>query len=84
MKLSKAQIEVLTLMNDDWSLCASGGLDARAWLQKGGCGHGGPTKKVSVTTKQALFDRELICRKYSFPTTTYYLSQKGIELLREM
>lgn len=84
MKLSKAQIEVLTLMNDDWTLCASGGFNARAWLQKGGCGCGGPTKTISVATKQALFDRELIDRKYAFPTTTYYLSQKGIEFLREM
>lgn len=84
MKLSKAQIEVLTLMNDDWALCAIGGFAASAWLQKGGCGHGGPTKMVSVATKQALFDRKLICCKYAFPTTTYYLSQKGIEFLRGM
>ena len=84
MKLSKSQIEVLTLMNDDWALCATGGLDARAWLQKGGCGCGGPTKRVNVATKQALFNRELICRKAGFSTITYYLSQKGIEYLREM
>jgi len=84
MKLTKSQIEVLTLMNEGWALCASGDLDASAWLQKDGCGCGGPTKRVNVATKRALFIRGLINRKYGFPTTTYYLSQKGIEVLREV
>ncbi len=84
MKLSRSQIEVLTLMNEGWALCASGGFYATAWLQKNGCGHGGPTKKVNVATKQALSNRNLINRKYGFPTTSYYLSQKGIEILGEV
>ncbi len=84
MKLSRSQIEVLTLMNEGWALCASGGFYATAWLQKDGCGCGGSTKTVNVATKQALSNRSLINRKYGFPTTTYYLSQKGIEVLRKV
>ena len=73
-QLSKPQQEVLDLMKDGWDLCASGGYDPRTWLQKDGCGCGGPIKEVHGNTFYALSKRDLITiKKEGFPTTTWIL-----------
>lgn len=74
-KPSKVQMEVLAKMADDWQLGYSCGIDGRPWLQKGGCGRGGPTAKVSFATFRALRDAGLIVKDtYKYPTHTYRLN----------
>lgn len=62
--LSKAQLNVLRLMNSGWELAARyGGYSPRAWIQKGGARHGGESKTVSFATVRALCRRNLITPK---------------------
>ena len=61
MKLSKTQLEVLTLMNAGWELAAKGGgFNPGAWIQEGGAGRGGKSKRISLATVHALWKRKLI------------------------
>ena len=74
MKLSKIQQEVIDLMRDGWELGQSKGFHESTWLQQGGCGKGGPTKKISSATLTALYDRGLIVKnEHKYPRTTYKL-----------
>ena len=59
-KLSKPQQEVIDLMKAGWELGASGGMSNRTWLQRDGCGRGGPVKEVNGNTFYALVRRGLI------------------------
>ena len=84
-KLSKAQQEVVAMMENGWELGVSTSFDGRSWLQKGGCGKGGETKTVSIRTFSALRDAGLIeSSGRSFPTEKYRLrSNSGINRSRE-
>lgn len=75
-KPSKVQMEVLAKMADGWQLGHStGAFYNNSWLQKGGCGHGGPTVQVSFATLRALRNAGLIVRDtFKFPTQTYRLN----------
>ena len=76
MKYSKAQQEVITLMNEGWELCSSNTMIGGSWLQKNGCGNGGETKRVGTNTFFSLFKRKtIILFKNSFPTSHYRLSK---------
>ena len=62
-KLSKSQIEVLEFMRNGWQLGSRIQLKEfhkRFWLQKGGCGKGGESKKVSSKTAYFLIENNLI------------------------
>ena len=74
VRLSKTQEEVVKLMRLGWELGVSSSFDHTAWLQKGGVGKGGPTKKVSGATVHALWKKKIIeVVKHEFPTTRYRL-----------
>lgn len=60
MKLSKAQQELLNLMNSGWELGRYGGAEPRYSIQEGGLGRGGKAKTVNIKTVWALLDRRLI------------------------
>ena len=82
IKINAKQLEVLTLMNNGWELGYASGRDySHHWLQKGGCGHGGESKNVNSNTAHALYNRKLITQHYSFPTSTYTLTEEAKEIL---
>lgn len=77
-KLSPAQVETLTLMTQGWELASSLTFDSRVWLQQGGAGRGGDTKRVNRATFAALVRQGLVeMNKAGFPTRTYKLTAKG-------
>ena len=60
MKLSKAQQEIIDLMNDGWELgCYSWGKYTYS-IQKGGLGRGGESRRVNAGIIHALHKRGLI------------------------
>lgn len=78
MKLSKTQTEAIKLMRNGWELGISGSLYNRAWLQKGGCGKGGESKKLSFATFESLRRQGFIERhEFRYPTQTYRLTTTG-------
>lgn len=78
MKLSNAQSEIISLMLDGWELGLSTSGYVGAWVQRGGVGAGGTTKRVKINTFLALRDRGLIEKKYErFPTSIYRLTDKA-------
>ena len=78
MKLSKRQQEVVDLMKAGWEMGHNGGISSRCWLQRDGCGHGGPTKEVNDNTFYALYKRGLITvKKSGFPTSTWKLKEES-------
>ena len=60
MKLSKAQQEILDLINSGWELGRYGGIEPRYAIQKGGLGYGGEAKTVNSKTIWALLKHKLI------------------------
>lgn len=60
MKLSKAQQEILDLMNNGWELGKYGGLEPKYSIQKGGLGRGGESKIINYRTILALYKKGLI------------------------
>lgn len=79
MKLSKAQKKIMELMNSDWELGISLGIDADYWIQEGGLGKGGESKHgLNYKTISKLNQLDLIeINKKSFPTTSFKLTEKG-------
>jgi len=77
MKLSKLQQEVIDLMNNGWELGRDVTYNGRCWMQKGGLGCGGNTKKVGHNTVHALYRKGLIEEHYRFPTAKYTLTSKA-------
>jgi hypothetical protein len=64
--------EILSLMANGWELGKS--TTGRAWIQKGGVGHGGEAKKVHASTMRSLLDKGLVeLFKPGFPTARYRL-----------
>ena len=73
-KLSQRQQEVLDLMNAGWELGLDIAFHGQPWLQKGGLGRGGDSKRISHATLFALHKRGLIkIAKREFPLETYRL-----------
>lgn len=71
LKLSKVQQNILDLMNTDWELSESL-TSRRYWLQQGGSGKGGDTKKVASSTVSFLLKNNLIeLNERKFPKATY-------------
>lgn len=71
MKLSKVQQNILELMNNGWELAESLS-NGRYWLQLGGSGKGGDTKKVASNTVSILLKNNLIeVNERKFPKATY-------------
>lgn len=82
-KLTQNQVEAIRLMANGWELgCSwSTGGGIRYWLQQGGCGRGGDSRKVNASTVSGLFKRSLVdMKKNGFPTTTYELTPAGREM----
>lgn len=78
MKLSKTQAEAVRLMRAGWELGTVSGIGGRAWLQKGGCGKGGESKKISMTTFGSMWRKGLIeHHEFRYPTQTYRLTTAG-------
>lgn len=75
--LSKTQQEVVDLMRDGWQLGTAGGFSAtHPWLQKGGCGRGGKSKSISMSTFSALFRAGIIEKDtFKYPVQTYRLNE---------
>lgn len=81
MKLSNAQQHVIDRMKQGWQLGNSMTIGGRFWIQSGGCGSGGPSEDVNANTVQALVKRRLIdVDKQKFPTCTWKLTKRGIEM----
>ena len=81
MKPSKAQLEVLRLMNSGWELAAKcGGRNSGAWIQEGGAGCGGKSKQISLATVHALWKKKLIEEAGGGPglTDVYKLTAAGL------
>ena len=75
-KLSKTQQEVVDLMRDGWEFGVSLTFDGGCWLQKGGCGRGGETKRVSSNTLVSMRNSGLIvCSSSKFPLAIYKLAE---------
>ena len=86
MKLSKKLIEILELMNNGWELGRDHHM-CRWWLQKGGLGYGGDAIRLHGRTKVRMLLSEGLIEddgKHHFPTTPYYLTDKGEEYLKEL
>jgi len=86
-KLSKNQLEVLRLMSEGWELGRSHGFDGDRpwWMQKGGLGRGGDSKKVNSNTTFSLYKKGLIYKpdpKTEFPTEHWALTEKGKEAIK--
>jgi hypothetical protein len=60
MKLSVRQKEAIQYMRDGYELGYSSGYWSSVWLQLGGCGRGGQTQKITMSTFSALDDRGLV------------------------
>lgn len=75
--LSPTMKAVVQLMREGWPLCYAGSLNSTAWLQKEGCGCGGATRRVSLTTFHALYDRGLLKRtdRQKYGTHSYVLKE---------
>jgi hypothetical protein len=75
-KPTKVQQAVLDKMAQGWQLGKSNSdIDGRAWLQRDGCGYGGPTMKVNLATFNALRNAGLIVKDiFKYPTQTYRLN----------
>jgi hypothetical protein len=83
MKLSPVQREVLRLMSSGWELGEDMGTNSHAWVQKGGLGRGGETKKVNSNTVYALWREKYIeIVKEAFPTRRFKLTEKGKKISR--
>jgi len=88
MKLSPKLLEILELMNDGWELGFSIGVSkALWWIQKGGLGRGGEAKyphgriQIRRLSKEGLIAND---GKHHFPTTPYFLTDKGKKFLKEI
>jgi len=80
VKLSNPQQKVIDLMKAGWELGVNGGINNRAWLQRDGCGRGGPTEDVHFNTFYALYKRHLIViKKAGFPTATWRLKDETVD-----
>ena len=76
--LSKRQQEVIDLLSEGWEIGWSNTFDGSVWIQKGGAGKGGESKKVHAATALSLRDMGLItCVKDSFPTSCYRLTHNA-------
>jgi hypothetical protein len=89
MPLTPKLIEILKLMNNGWEL----GLSDRArngfewWMQKGGLGRGGEAKQIHGRVDVYKLKREGLIDndgKFHFPTTSYFLTDKGKQFLKEI
>ncbi len=92
MKLTKKQIEILTLMNLGWELGKNTSTSARNishnrvwWLQKGGIGRGGESKEIhgKVNILNLYQEKLILSTGFNFPSEKYYLTKKGKKLLNE-
>ena len=87
MKLSKKLIEILELMNNGWELGFDDGFTSHWRIQQGGLGKGGnaiyPHGRTKIIT---LIEEGLITNdgKHHFPTTPYFLTDKGKQYLKEL
>lgn len=79
MKLSKAQLEIITLMQAGWEMGKSEAFSSNhAWVQKDGVGRGGESKNMSIATFTSLLEKKMIEIKHkSFPTSKYQLTDLG-------
>lgn len=76
MKPTKAQRQVIDLLEAGWELGWSLTMGGRVWLQKGGVGCGGETLTVRASTANALLKEGiLVCEKRDFPTSKYRLAR---------
>lgn len=78
-KLSPAQLRVVNRMREGWEL---GRLHESIWLQKGGCGYGGPSERVNRNTFDALYNAGVIVAvpnqsPFHYPRI-YILTEKGV------
>jgi len=85
MKLTPKLIEILKLMNSGWQLGLSKSCTGGWWLQKGGCGYGGESKRFHGNVKIFELVKENLIKSdgYGFPTQTYHLTEKGKGFLNE-
>lgn len=88
MKLSPKLIEILKLMNDGWELGFHEGVSSMGfWIQKNGLGHGGESKQIHGRTNvyklkiAGLIDND---GKHHFPTTPYFLTDKGKKFVKDL
>ena len=87
MKLSRTQQEIVDLLGAGWEIGWSRTLDGGVWIQNGGAGRGGESRKVNGSTARALVKMGKIqCVENSYPTARYRLTQNvkltGSALLR--
>lgn len=85
MKLSKTQVEALTIMASGFEAGYSWGLGPpRAWLQKGKVSYGGETKKLLLSTFKSLRTKELISevRREGFRMVAFKINHAGKEALK--
>lgn len=78
--LTKGAQEVLTLLQSGWELgVRSQLLGRRVFIQNGGIGKGGESRKVREAVYQALATgNHLVRSKDSNSTTTVYVAAKGV------
>ncbi len=75
-KLTKLMQEVIDLMKNGWELAQSDTYEGRTWIQNGGAGKGGESRRVNANTFQALYSRGLIeITNRKFPTVKYGLKK---------
>lgn len=83
-KLTPPQKEVLKLMCEGWELGSSAGwrsTPARYWLQKGGIGHSGETKRVRANTVRTLHEQGYIHPLNDYASSRRYrLGVRGTEI----
>ncbi|MFQ5903837.1 MAG: hypothetical protein ACE5JO_09110 [Candidatus Binatia bacterium] len=82
MKLSSTQLETIRLMKHGWELTDNKTMYGMPWVQQGGSGRGGKSKRIGSRTFQALRKNGLIQpNKHGFPFTTWKLTKKGLEVV---
>jgi hypothetical protein len=75
MKLSKTQQDIIDLLVDGWEMGWSRTLDGGVWIQKGGAGRGGESRKVNINTAKALLKMgQIRCVENGYPTARYRLT----------
>jgi len=77
MKLSKSQLEVLKLMNEEWELLKDRDANGHVYLSKRGKDF--EIKRVNVATWFRLYKLGLIntSPEMQFPTEYWFLTEKG-------
>jgi len=74
-KLSARQQEVIDLLSNGWELGWGLDIGGTCWIQKGGAGRGGESRKVSIATARALREAgKVVCVENKFPTARYRVS----------